>query len=148
MKRLTQFTFVVGFLMLRLATGAGSAQTSDGYGLTLSVVGDGGQTSRGGNFELVATIELPDAGTMSGGTYALSSEFWAALGSVGPAACVGDCDSSLAVDVSEVVTMANIALGTSPVTDCRRGDASGDGQITIDEILQAVNRALTSCPVG
>jgi hypothetical protein len=42
--------------------------------------------------------------------------------------------------------MVNIALGNAPVANCLNGDASGDGQITIDEILSAVNNALGSCP--
>ena len=85
---------------------------------------------------------------MSGGTYTLSSEFWAALGPTEPTACVGDCDGSRAVDVTEIIKMVNIALGTSPVVDRVRGDASGDGQITVNEILQAVNRALNSCTMS
>jgi len=32
------------------------------------------------------------------------------------------------------------------VSQCTAGDANGDGQITIDEILTAVNNALTGCP--
>ena len=134
--------------MIWLAAGVASAQTGGGYDLAWSVIGDGGQTSSAADYELDA-LGQPDAGTMSGGTYALSSGFLAALGpSAEPPACVGDCDSSIAVDVTEIITMANIALGTSPLADCMRGDASGDGQITVDEILQAVNRALTSCPVS
>jgi hypothetical protein len=29
---------------------------------------------------------------------------------------------------------------------CPEFDSSGDGQVTVDEILQAVNVALTGCP--
>jgi hypothetical protein len=43
--------------------------------------------------------------------------------------------------------MVNIALGNAPVTDCAAGDASGDGQITIDEVLAAVTNALYGCGV-
>jgi hypothetical protein len=35
--------------------------------------------------------------------------------------------------------MVNIALGNAPLTMCDSGDANHDGQITIDEILTAVN---------
>ena len=41
--------------------------------------------------------------------------------------------------------MVNIALGTVSVTACDPGDANQDEQITIDEILRAVNNALTEC---
>jgi hypothetical protein len=41
--------------------------------------------------------------------------------------------------------MVNIALGNSPISDCLRGDANRDGQVTVDEILTAVNNALNGC---
>jgi hypothetical protein len=49
------------------------------------------------------------------------------------------------VTVDEILTMVNIALGNAPVTTCEAGDANGDGQITVDEILAAVNDALNGC---
>jgi D-alanyl-D-alanine carboxypeptidase len=50
------------------------------------------------------------------------------------------------VTVDEILTMVNIALGNSPISDCLPGDANHDGQITVDEILTAVNNALNGCP--
>ncbi|HXQ20365.1 MAG TPA: hypothetical protein VN812_01740 [Candidatus Acidoferrales bacterium] len=47
--------------------------------------------------------------------------------------------------VDEILTMVNIAFGNTPVTACDAGDANHDGQITVDEILTAVNNALTGC---
>jgi hypothetical protein len=41
--------------------------------------------------------------------------------------------------------MVNIALGNTPVTACDAGDANHDGEITVDEILTAVNNALGGC---
>ena len=41
--------------------------------------------------------------------------------------------------------MVNIALGNLDVSHCQAGDANGDGQITVDEILTAVNNALNGC---
>jgi hypothetical protein len=49
------------------------------------------------------------------------------------------------VTVDEILTMVNIALGNTPVTDCLAGDRNGDEMITVDEILAAVNNALTGC---
>jgi hypothetical protein len=49
------------------------------------------------------------------------------------------------VTIDELVTMVNIALGAKPVSECSVSDTSGDGEITIDEIIQAVNRALNGC---
>jgi hypothetical protein len=41
--------------------------------------------------------------------------------------------------------VVNIALGNTPVGDCLAGDANHDGQITVDDILTAVNNALNGC---
>jgi len=46
------------------------------------------------------------------------------------------------VAVDELLTMVNIALGNAPVVTCAAGDANHDNEITIDEILTAVNNAL------
>jgi len=62
-----------------------------------------------------------------------------------PAACAGDCDGNGSVDVTEIIKMVNIALGTAPVTDCEAGDTGGDGTIDVTEIITAVNHALTTC---
>ena len=42
--------------------------------------------------------------------------------------------------------MVNIALGEADVSSCPLADANHDGQVTIAEILTAVNNALSQCP--
>jgi len=64
-----------------------------------------------------------------------------------PLPCVGDCNHSNEVTINEIITMVNIALGNSPVSDCPAGDANGDGEITVNEIIAAVNNTLTACPM-
>ena len=59
--------------------------------------------------------------------------------------CAGDCDSSGAVTVNEVITLVNVALGTGPLAHCEVGDGNGDRQITIDELIIAVMNALAGC---
>ncbi len=49
--------------------------------------------------------------------------------------------------VDELLLLANIALGTKSVAVCSAGDVSGDGEITVDEILLAVKNALNGCPI-
>jgi hypothetical protein len=61
-------------------------------------------------------------------------------------ACVGDCDSSGDVTVSELIAMVNIALGGAIVSTCQGGDVNNDGQITVNELVAAVNAALAACP--
>lgn len=63
-------------------------------------------------------------------------------------ACIGDCNGDRSVTIDELVTMVNIALGTTPLTVCSAGDANSDSEITIDEIIGAVNNALNGCPTA
>jgi len=44
--------------------------------------------------------------------------------------------------------MVNVALGSTAVAACSAGDANVDQQITVDEIILAVNNALGSCGAG
>ncbi len=61
-------------------------------------------------------------------------------------ACVGDCDDSAAVTVDELIAGVDIGLGRRPLDGCSVFDDSGDGMVTVDEILRAVNSALNGCP--
>ncbi len=63
-----------------------------------------------------------------------------------PPACVGDCDGSGEVSISELITLVNVALG-APLAQCPAGDRDGDGEIGIDELVAAVNNALNGCPL-
>jgi len=53
-----------------------------------------------------------------------------------------------AVDVADIIVMVNIALGNEPVSLCPAGDPNNDGQITINEIIEAVNNDLDGCPMS
>ncbi len=66
-------------------------------------------------------------------------------GQSGALGCIGDCNGDGQVTVDEILTMADIALGNMPVTQCDAGDANHDGSITVDEILTAVDNALNGC---
>jgi hypothetical protein len=46
---------------------------------------------------------------------------------------------------SVILTMVNIALGNAGPLDCEAADANHNGQVTVDEILTAVNNALGGC---
>ena len=59
--------------------------------------------------------------------------------------CVGDCNEDNSVTVGEIVRAANIALGTAEMSECPLADASGEGRVTIDELIQAVGAALRGC---
>ena len=62
-----------------------------------------------------------------------------------PPACVGDCDGSGTVTVSDLITGVNIVLGNRQITSCPAFDADRSGTVTIGELIQGVNNALGSC---
>lgn len=62
-----------------------------------------------------------------------------------PAVCEGDCDTSGRVAVDEIVTLVSIALGRAPIADCQAGNLDGNQQITINELMAAVNSSLAGC---
>lgn len=64
---------------------------------------------------------------------------------VDPCACVGDCNCAGQVTIDEIVTMVNVAIGSSDVGTCPAGDPSGDLAVTVDEILTAISNALDGC---
>jgi cysteine-rich repeat protein len=59
--------------------------------------------------------------------------------------CVGDCNSDGNVVVNELITGINIALGTTPVTECPSFDVNDDGVVSVAELITAINNALTGC---
>ena len=66
----------------------------------------------------------------------------------GELACVGDCDRDGEVPISDLLVGVNIALGRFPVFTCRDLDENHDMQVTIGELILAVNNALRGCGVG
>jgi hypothetical protein len=60
--------------------------------------------------------------------------------------CVGDCNGTGTVNVAELVTGVNIALGELPLDRCPSFDAGGDGGVSVAELITAVGNALNGCP--
>src|SRR5437867_2609073 len=61
------------------------------------------------------------------------------------AQCVGDCDHNGAVTVDELIRGVNIALATTPLTDCPAFDSDASADVTVNELIIAVNIALNGC---
>ncbi len=59
--------------------------------------------------------------------------------------CPGDCSGTHTVAVSDVITLANIALGTAQPSACSDGIPTGTS-VDISLIVRAVNGALHGCP--
>ena len=61
----------------------------------------------------------------------------------GPA-CLGDCDDSRRVD-DELVRSVGIALGRGSVAECLAACIDASATVTINELIAAVNNALSGC---
>jgi hypothetical protein len=55
-----------------------------------------------------------------------------------------DCDADGRVSIHDLVGMVEIVLGRAVSAVCPSGDRNDDGAITIDEILAAINAALST----
>jgi hypothetical protein len=60
--------------------------------------------------------------------------------------CHGDCNGDGMVLLNELVLGVGIGLDTTPVDACRAADGDDSRSVRIDEILRAVQVALTACP--
>jgi cytochrome c peroxidase len=63
-----------------------------------------------------------------------------------PPLCTGDCDYDGVVEVDELVTGVGIHLESETLASCIVGDADGDGDLGLAEMVQAINGALRGCP--
>jgi hypothetical protein len=63
-----------------------------------------------------------------------------------PGPCVGACTQPNAVSVTDLLTVIKIAAGEAPLSDCPSADPNDDQQVSLEEVLQAVNNALDGCP--
>lgn len=59
--------------------------------------------------------------------------------------CLGDCDDSGAVAVSELITGVNISLGNAVLAVCAAFDANHNGSVEVSELIGAVNSLLNGC---
>ena len=76
MKTTFVLPFVLSALSLVAAVGDASAQSLSIDSFTID---GGGGPSSGGDFTLNGTVGQPDAGAMSGGSYALTGGFWGGI---------------------------------------------------------------------
>ena len=59
--------------------------------------------------------------------------------------CVGDCNDDFYVTIDELVVGVRIILGETPLSFCAVYDLDGSGDVTIDEVVRAVDAALFGC---
>jgi hypothetical protein len=59
--------------------------------------------------------------------------------------CPGDCGFDGVVSIVDLVDSVNILLGNSSLDFCPTLDTTRDGEVTVDEVVQALNAALEDC---
>lgn len=104
-----------------------------------TVDGGGSIFMTGGNAKLAGTVGQCDAGTMTGGGFALTGGFWAAPAT---ASIPGDCDGDGDVDLSDYSGCADCFLGPfgGIGVDCNCCDVDLDGDVDLADFsaVQAV----------
>ena len=60
-------------------------------------------------------------------------------------ACIGDCNGDGQVTINELVLSVDIALDVFPLSDCPAINPSGIGNVTVDNVVRAVQASLTGC---
>ena len=61
--------------------------------------------------------------------------------------CVGDCKGESKIDIGDLITGVNIALGSLPVSACPAFE-NAQGKVDIAQLIKAVNDALNGCGGG
>lgn len=62
-----------------------------------------------------------------------------------PAMCAGDCNVDGQVTISELTQVLTILIDGAPLLACPAADADGNGVLTINDVIAAVNAALSGC---
>jgi len=63
-----------------------------------------------------------------------------------PITCPGDCNNDDTRTQQDLIVMMQVALADQGVEACRQGDTNLDGRITVEEIVQAINRVINPVP--
>jgi hypothetical protein len=59
--------------------------------------------------------------------------------------CPCDCDTDGVVNVAEIITATNVALGSAPYAACPEADSDNDGMVDVSELIAGINAALDGC---
>jgi len=66
----------------------------------------------------------------------------------GPVPCVGDCNQDGKIDTAELIEGVDMALERMQLDSCPSFDRNGNGGVDLDEIVAAVDAALSGCVVS
>ncbi|MBN2560822.1 MAG: hypothetical protein JXQ75_07825 [Phycisphaerae bacterium] len=132
----------LSLLVAPLFLGVAAVLAQD-YGIDWHTVDGGGKMwSIGGDYELGGTIGQPDAGVMTGGTYALTGGFWA----VPPCWCLADINNDGRCNGQDVQAFVDCFLATG--TNCACADLATDGVLDMNDVTAFVADLLSGagCP--
>jgi hypothetical protein len=59
--------------------------------------------------------------------------------------CTGDCNADRQVKIGELLKGVNISLGSARINRCSNADGNRDGEVSVDELISAVNGAVQGC---
>jgi hypothetical protein len=139
------------------------AQSGGGYDLSDNVIAGGGATfSTGGAYELGGTIGQADAGTLTGGVFAVHGGFWSVTGA--PRPCFGDCNDSGTLTAGDIGRINQTILKCGPcaggvpggvaggcaavAAGCPAADFNDDGCLRASELGRANQNILKFQPSG
>lgn len=63
-----------------------------------------------------------------------------------PPVCAGDCNADRQVTIGDLTVVLNVAIGQVPLERCPPADASGDGEMSVGDVIACVGSALNGCP--
>src|SRR5262249_19250220 len=62
-----------------------------------------------------------------------------------PPSCVADCNLDQEIDPGELGDAVSVALGVEDLARCVPAETSGDGEITVEELVAAVKASMAAC---
>lgn len=135
-----QRRFALSILAAAMCAPAAHAQLQ----INWSTIDGGGGTSAGGSFTLSGTMGQPDAGVLSGGSFAVSGGFWAV---VQTAVCYANCDGSTiapVLNVSDFACFLNSFAAGEPYANCDGSTASP--VLNVQDFACFLNAFAAGCP--
>jgi hypothetical protein len=124
---------------------ASSARAGGGFDIDPAAIAGGGGVSSGGPYALTGTVGQQDVGLMGANRFAIVGGLWPMVSATTLAPCIGDCGGDGEVVVTELLTMVRLSISGAAPDDCESGDGDGNGRVSVDEVIVAVNRALSTC---
>jgi len=132
---------------LAAAVAAAAPAWAQPFAITWSSIDGGGATTplTGGTFALRGTAGQPDAGALSGGSFACIGGFWAVT--AGGSACYANCDGSTfspVLNVNDFTCFLNRYASNDPYANC---DASTIAPLlNVNDFTCFLNRYAAGCP--